>query len=200
MTPRVLGGLLVATGVVGALRSLGELPPLPAAAWLLTVLGVVAATWARPLEPSERGARMLSTGLLTVAAFAGAGPLVDLVPAGVAAAAFLGVWARDPWRTWPLIPGGLLATVTVSGVIATFAPAWNPAPILFLGFGLTFSALYLLPSDRGGAKRWALFPALFFTVMTVVVNDPARSLPSWLLPALMIVAGLAMLAGTRRDR
>lgn len=200
MTPRLLGGLLIATGVVGALRGLGELPPIPAAAWLLTVLGVVAALWARRIEAGERGPRVAGTVLLGLAALAGAGPLQDVVPTGVPAAAFLGVWARDPWRTWPLIPGGLLATVTISGVIAVFAPAWNPAPILFLGFGATFSALYLLPSDRGGAKRWALFPALFFTVMTVVVNDPARDLPGWLLPALMIVAGLAMLAGTRSER
>lgn len=198
MSPRVLGILLIATGVAGMLRSIGELPSVPATLWLLTVLGVVAALWARGTRHSERGTRIGGTLLLGIAAMAGAGPLEAVVVPGVVAAAFLGVWARDPWRTWPLIPGGLLATVTLTGVIDVFAPAWNPAPLLFLGFGLTFSALYLLPADRGGAKGWALFPALFFTVMTVVVNDPTRSLPGWLLPVLMILGGVTMLVGLRR--
>lgn len=200
MNARLVGILLILTGAAGLLRSFARFPVLPATVWLAIVLGVVAALWARTPARNERGVRLGATVLLGVAALAGAGPLEAVVVPGVAAAAFLGSWSRDPWRTWPLIPGGLLASITLTGVIDAFAPAWNPAPLLFLGFALTFSALYLLPADRGGAKRWALSPALFFTVMTVVVNDPARNLPGWLLPVLLIAGGVTLLGAIRRDR
>lgn len=199
MKARPLGVLLIATGIAGLLSGSFRIPALPATIWLAFVLMVVAALWTRLPAAHERGVRMTGTFLLALAGLAGAGPLGHVVIPGVAAAAFLGTWARHPWRTWLLLPGGLLASVTVTGIIDAFAPAWNPAPLLFLGFGLTFSALYLMPADRGGAKRWALAPALFFTVMTVVVNDPARNLPGWLLPVLLILGGLTLLASIRRE-
>lgn len=199
MNARLLGILLIVTGLAGLASAFARLPALPATAWLFLVLGVVAALWARKPARNERGFRFAGTVLLGVAGLAGAGPLEHVVVPGVAAAAFLGVWARDPWRTWPLIAGGLLGSLTLWGVVDVFAPAWNPTPLLFLGFAVTFSALYLLPADRGGAKSWALRPALFFTVMTVVVNDPARNLPGWLLPVLLIAGGVTLLASVRRD-
>lgn len=199
MTPRAIGVLLVAAGVAGLLRGLGGLPAVPAAVWLLTALALVATLWLRPPGRPGRGQRILATVLLGIAAAVGAGPLEGLVPAGVTGAAFLAVWWRER-SSWSLLSGGLLATLTLAGIAAAVAPAWNPAPLLFLGFAATFSMVYLLPEGAGGGRRWALFPALFFTVMTVVVNDPARSLPGWLLPLLLIAGGATMLMGVRRRR
>lgn len=197
MTPRTLGVLLVAAGVAGLVRMIGGLPAIPAAAWLLTAMALVAALWSRPPGRPGRAQRLVATILLGIAALAGAGPLEGVAPAGMVAAAFLAIWVRDR-RSWALLTGGLLAAVVLTDVASAIAPAWNPAPLLFLGFAATFSLVYLLPDEAGGGRRWALFPALFFTVMTVVVNDPLRSLPSWLLPALLILGGATMLAGVRR--
>lgn len=197
MTSRTLGLLLVTAGVAGLLSSLGGLPALPAALWVAAGVALVVALWLRPPGRPGRGQRLVATFVLALMALAGAGPLEGVVPAAVTAAAFLAVWWRDG-RGWALLAGGLLASLSLSGAAATFAPAWNPAPLLFLGFAATFSLAYLLPASWGGGRRWALGPALFFTVMTVVVNDPMRSLPGWLLPALLILGGATMLWGVRR--
>jgi hypothetical protein len=197
VTPRALGLLLVAAGIAGLLSGLGGLPALPAALWLAAAVALVVLLWLRPPGRPARGQRLVATFLLGIMALAGAGPLEGVVPAALTAAAFLAVWWRDR-RGWPLLAGGLLAAVALTGAAAAFAPAWNPAPLLLLGFAATFSLAYLLPASWGGGRRWALVPALFFTVMTVVVNDPARSLPGWLLPALLIVGGATMLLGVRR--
>lgn len=197
MTPRTLGLLLVAAGVAGAVRLIGGLPAVPATLWILTAMALVAALWSRPPGRPERGQRLVATILLGIAALAGAGPLEGVAPAGIAAAAFLAIWVRDR-RSWALLTGGVLGSVVLTDMASAIAPAWNPAPLLFLGFAATFSLVYLLPEEAGGGRRWALFPALFFTVMTVIVNDPLRSLPSWLLPVLLIVGGATMLMGVRR--
>jgi len=197
VTPRTLGLLLIAAGVAGAIRLIGGLPAVPATVWVLTAMALVAALWSRPPERLGRGQRLVATILLGIAALAGSGPLEGVAPAGIAAAAFLAIWVRDR-RSWALLTGGLLGSVVLTDMASAIAPAWNPAPLLFLGFAAAFSLVYLLPGELGGGRRWALFPALFFTVMTVIVNDPLRSLPSWLLPLLLIVGGATMLAGVRR--
>lgn len=198
MRPRTIGVLLVAAGVAGLLRGWGSLPAIPAAAWLLTMLVLVAMLWLRPPGRPGTGQRLVGTALLGIAALAGAGPLEGVAPSGVAGASFLALWWRDR-TSWSLLSGGLLGSVTLTGIAAAIAPVWNPAPLLLLGFAATFSLLYLLPAAAGGGRRWALFPALFFTVVTVLVNDPTRSLPGWLLPLLLIVGGATMLAGVRRN-
>ena len=198
MKPRTIGLLLVAAGVAGLVRGGGGLPAVPAAAWLLVSLVLVVTLWLRPPGRPGTGARLLGTALLGIAALAGSGPLEGVVPAGVAGASFLALWWRDR-TSWSLLSGGLLGTLTLTGVAAAVAPVWSPAPVLMLGFAATFSLAYLLPEASGGGRRWALFPALFFTVMTVVVNDPTRSLPGWLLPLLLIAGGATMLAGVRRN-
>ncbi len=195
MTSRQLAYLLIAAGVMGLAARTGGLPPVPAAAWLTVTLVATGVLWARTGSSSRR---LVGTALLGIAALSGAGPLVGVVPTGVASAAFLGLWWRAPSRSWPLLAGGLTASITITAVAGTVATVWNPAPLFFLGFAATFAALYLLPQSRGGGLRWAAVPAVVFTLLTVVVNDPSRSLPDWLLPAALIVGGLAMLSGVRR--
>ena len=197
MTSRSVGILLVAVGAAGILGSLGGLPVIPATLWVLAMLALVFGLWMRTPGRPARGQRLLASVLLGVAALAGAGPIEGVVPAGVVAAAFLAVWARDR-VAWALLTGGLIGSTVLTGMASELAPIWNPAPLLFLGFAATFSLLYLLPREAGGGRRWALAPAFFFAVMTVVVNDPMRGLPGWLIPALLIVGGATMLAGLRR--
>ena len=197
MTQRGLGLLLVAVGLAGIGRGFGAPGAVPAAIWVAAALTLVGLLWIRPAGRPGTGQRVLASLLLGVAAMAGAGPLEGVVPAGVVAAAFLAVWLRDR-ASWALLPGGLLGSTVLTALAAALAPAWNPAPILFLGFAAIFSLLYLLPREAGGGRRWALPPALFFAVMTVVVNDPQRGLPGWLIPTLLILGGVTMLAGVRR--
>ena len=195
MTSRQLAYVLIAAGAIGLFARTGGLPPVPAAAWVTVALVATGLLWARTGSTSRRA---VGTALLGIAAVSGAGALMSVVPTGVASAAFLGVWWRKPRRSWPLLVGGLTASITVTAVAGTVATAWNPAPLFFLGFAATFAALFLLPEAWGGGRRWAAVPAVVFTLLTVVINDPARSLPDWLLPAALIVGGLAMLSGVRR--
>lgn len=197
MSSRGIGLILVAVGLAGFASLFGGLPALPATVWVLMMIGIVFGLWVRPLDRFSRRQRMAATVLLGVAALAGAGPIAGAAPAGIAGAAFLGVWQREG-KAWALLTGGLLETSVLTNMASALAPVWNPAPIFFLGSAATFSLLYLLPDARGGGRRWALAPALFFAVMTVVVNDPLRGLPGWLIPTLLIAGGATMLFGLRR--
>ena len=90
----------------------------------------------------------------------------------------------------PLIPAGILASVALLIALGELF-AWNATPMLFSGFVVTFTYLYLLSPGRGG-QRWALYPAVLFIALTVLVNDPGSGFSS-ALPLLFIGAGVLML-------
>lgn len=77
------------------------------------------------------------------------------------AVAFLLLYLRRRDQWWALIPGGVLLTLGTIVTIEAFH--WLPdelmGSVLFLGFGLTFLALYAL---KPGETRlaWAVWPAL----------------------------------------
>lgn len=197
---RALGVLLAAVGAFALIAGQGGLAALPGAAWLAATLVAAAAVWLRGRARIPTWQRVIAVALLAVAGTAGAGRLLAAAPLAFLSLAFLLAFLSGRRRAWAILPAGLLGTVALVIGAEELLPRWEGGPLLFLGFAATFSALYLVPRPQGGGRRWALYPALFFLVMTVVVNDPARGFPPWLLPVLLIGGGLSMLLGWRGER
>lgn len=126
----------------------------------------------------------------------------------LAGPAFLGFLALAFWLVyrysrkgrrktgWALIPFGVLTTLALVAGIDEIAPRWDAGTIFLLGMTATFTLIYLLPREEGGA-RWALWPAVAWAAITLIANDPGGGLARWLLPLAMIGTGVAVIGWAR---
>ena len=104
---------------------------------------------------------------------------------------------REHW--WAVIPGGVMFTVAlIAGLDAVFEGA-ETGGVLFLGLGLTFGLLSLLPTPQG-RMRWALIPAAVLLVMGLLITAAATGILEYLWPAALIVVGLYLLFRMFRHR
>lgn len=99
-------------------------------------------------------------------------------------------------KGWALIPAGVLMTVAATAGVNSLLPRWDAGTIFLLGMTATFTYIYLLPKEKGGAK-WALWPALAWAAITLIANDPTGGLGRWLLPMALIGAGVVVLGWAR---
>ena len=104
---------------------------------------------------------------------------------------------REHW--WAVIPGGVMFTVAlIAGLDAVFEGA-ETGGVLFLGLGLTFGLLSLLPTPQG-RMRWALIPAAVLVVMGLLITAATTGILEYLWPAALIVVGLYLLFRMFRHR
>lgn len=212
--PRGLGrdGLvLVFFGAAIILRQLGVRGVFFELVWLAAVL--LAAAWTWRLVERRAGAgggagRRARHRLFVVVGF---GLFAALTLDRLAGAAFLacaallfrlllGVPGRDPRRaTGYTLLTGLFATLAATAAADALWPRWESGVVFFLGMTATFTVVYLLPRARGGA-RWALWPAMAWAVLTLIVNDPSGGLARWMLPLGLIGAGIVLLGYSRGRR
>jgi hypothetical protein len=102
--------------------------------------------------------------------------------------AFLLVYLANHENWWALIPMGVMMTlagVTLLDEIARF----DTGGIFFIGLGLTFALVALLPSERA-QMRWAWIPAGVLLVMGLFISAKAASLIGYIGPVVLILAGL----------
>ncbi len=118
----------------------------------------------------------------------------------------LSFWAvylanREHW--WAIIPGGVLLTLAVVASMETVFQRTEQrvqtGGIFFIGLGLTFALVGLLPAPRG-RMRWAFIPALVLLLMGLLVFAAAEQLINYLWPLALILAGLYLVFRTFRPR
>ena len=111
----------------------------------------------------------------------------------------LSFWAvylarRSNW--WAIIPGGTLFTLAaVAGFDSFFAAAdkrVETGGVFFLGLGLTFLLVAVLPNERG-PMRWAYIPAGVLGVMGLLITAAAEDLLKIIGPVAFILAGAWLL-------
>lgn len=99
--------------------------------------------------------------------------------------AFLWVYFTDASRWWAIIPAGVLLTLGAVSALDDFAD-FDTGGILFIGFGLTFALIAILP---GGSQRaWAFIPAVILVVFGALLV-PASGLATYVGPAALILLG-----------
>lgn len=186
--------VLVGVGALFLLLNSGLLGALPSFIWLILLLFLAGAFWFWSVSKLLYWQRLAGFALISIFGISTSGHF-----AGCAALAFpsLGFglsYLYDRNRWWAMIPAGLLASLALLLAFGALFPRWDATPILFLGFAGTFTWLYLRCS-----KGWAIFPAIVFIVLTVLVNDPHGDMPGWFLPLILIGTGLFMLWSWRKE-
>lgn len=194
----LLGTALIAAGALIVASRIGLFGALPAFVWVVLLFLAGAALFKGGAARFPLWQRIVGYAFVGVLAIVTAGRFAGVAAVGFPAMAFLLVYGGERRRWWALIPGGMLASVALLVTAEILFPRWDAAAIMFLGFAGTFTLLYVLPPERGG-QRWALFPALVWIALTVLINTAGGG-PHWLLPTLLIFGGVAMALGWGRGR
>jgi len=171
----VLSLLMIAAGVLFLLQNLGFLEGASAILWALAFAGAGGAFLYVYLS-----ARVHWWALIPGFTLLGIGGLIagdNFVPqyADILGAPLLmgcislSFWIiyltnRESW--WAIIPGGVLLTVGIFVGLESLIEGVELVGVFFLGRGLTFALLTLLPTPEG-RMRWALIPAAVLLIMGI---------------------------------
>jgi len=93
---------------------------------------------------------------------------------------------RENW--WALIPGGVLLTLALVAGLDELNPGIATAGIFFLGLGLTFALVALLPTPQG-EMRWAWIPSGILLLMGTIFLIAWENMLAYLWPAALILLG-----------
>jgi hypothetical protein len=109
------------------------------------------------------------------------------------------IYLNNRIHWWALVPGGLLISLGVGSIVEKFNPVWvDSGSILFLGLGISFLILFLIPTPYGRLK-WAWVPALILLVLGLVVAIGENlAIGGFIAPAIIIVLGLLILVNVIR--
>jgi hypothetical protein len=94
---------------------------------------------------------------------------------------------REQW--WAVIPGGVLLTLAVTAVLPESTGGGQDAGgFFFLGLGLTFLLVYLLPTPEG-RKDWAIWPAAILGLMGALISLGSSGWSRFIWPVALIALG-----------
>ena len=99
---------------------------------------------------------------------------------------FWWVYFTDKNRWWAIIPGGVLLTLGAISALDEVSGSDNGG-FLFLGLGLTFILVAILPG--GGGRSWAFIPGIVLLILGSIFGTPAVGLLEYVLPAVLIILG-----------
>ncbi|HEX2979383.1 MAG TPA: hypothetical protein VHO48_03860 [Anaerolineaceae bacterium] len=104
---------------------------------------------------------------------------------------------RQQW--WAIIPGGVMLTLAVVSGVAEYFGGIETGGIFFLGLGLTFAVLSLVPTPQG-RLRWALIPAGVLLLMGIILSAFTASILNYVWAIGLIGAGLYLFFVRRPSR
>jgi len=100
--------------------------------------------------------------------------------------AFWWVYFTDRERWWAIIPGGVLLTLGIISAIGQGSAAGTSGS-LFLGLGLTYILVAVLPGSR--SRMWALIPGTILLIFGAVIGTPAFGFAQYFWPLHLILLG-----------
>jgi hypothetical protein len=118
---------------------------------------------------------------------------------GGLAVGFLAVYLVDRSNWWAIIPGGVMLTLTLIVAVEAFQSGLETGGLLFLGIGLTFALVAIMPNPNGEMK-WAWIPAGIMGLMGLLILAASESFFGYLWPLALILVGLFMILRTFRYR
>lgn len=116
---------------------------------------------------------------------------------GALGLAFFVIYATDRARWWGIIPGGVLTTLAVVATLEEniTANAMGSGTVFFIGLGLTFLLVAILPNPVG-RMQWAYIPAVVLLLMGGLLGSTTTAgLVDYIWPAALIMAGLLVIFG-----
>jgi len=191
------GLLLVAAGVLFLLENLGvfEVSGLIFA----VLLGAAGVVFLAMVIANRSNWWAVIPGLILV--YLGAMIALDsLIPnfSGIyGGAAFLAVIGLSFWIVyfmnrsywWAVIPGGVMVTLALVAGLSELVPGDYLGGTFFLGLGLTFGLVAILPTP-GGRMHWALIPGGILFLMGIIITAVSTRFANLVWPVALILAGL----------
>lgn len=101
---------------------------------------------------------------------------------------FLFVYLVNRANWWSLIPAGVLLTLAVIAGLEGVVSDGTTGGIFFLGLGLTFAIVGIVPTPSGKMK-WAWITAVILVFVGLLVFTAAENLLVYLLPLALVLAG-----------
>jgi hypothetical protein len=145
---------------------------------LLSIGGVVLVNWLTPVSGDRWSATILLTGIgLSFA-------LIYLV-------------ASQNW--WAIIPAGVLFTLALIAGVQKYFPSLETAGLFFLGLGLTFALVAILPNPEG-EMRWAWIPAGILLLLGAIFLVAGENMLDYVWPVILILAGGLFIVRALRNR
>ena len=105
--------------------------------------------------------------------------------AGISAAFVWFYFNNTDGNWWAIIPAGVLLTLGVISALDEFS-AIDTGGFLFIGLGLTFALVALLPGGSG--RSWAFVPAVILIVFGALLV-PSFGIANYVGPAVLILLG-----------
>jgi hypothetical protein len=112
---------------------------------------------------------------------------------------FLLIYLVDREHWWALIPAGVMATLATITGLSEVLTGFDMGGIFFLGLGLTFLIVSIVPTPQGQMK-WALIPAGILLVMGLLILAALSAWLGYIWPAVLIALGLFLIYRTVRAR
>jgi hypothetical protein len=109
--------------------------------------------------------------------------------------AFLFVYLANRENWWALIPMGVMTSLAVFVGWGNSSGGINSIGIFFLGLGLTFLLVAIVPTAEG-QLRWALIPAGILLMVGVLFLTNFPALLTYLWPLVLILAGILIIFRT----
>lgn len=114
---------------------------------------------------------------------------------GGIALSFLLVFLAERGNWWAIIPAGVMATIAIVALFDASTSGAGSGGIFFLGLGITFVLVAILPSSVG-QMRWAWIPAGILGLMGLLILIAAENLINYIWPIAIILAGIWMISRT----
>lgn len=114
---------------------------------------------------------------------------------GGIALSFIAIYVIDRENWWAIIPGGVLVTLAAVAGLSNFASGFEVGGLFFLGLGLTFAVVALVPTPQG-RMTWAWWPAGVLFIMGVLITAAFGEFIGYVWPIALILAGLVLIFRT----
>jgi hypothetical protein len=88
---------------------------------------------------------------------------------------------------WAIIPAGVLLTLGIVSALEDASGMEETGGLFFLGLGLTFILVAVLPGGKG--RSWALIPGTILLLFGALLGTPYSGFTDYLWPAVLIVLG-----------
>lgn len=118
---------------------------------------------------------------------------------GGIALSFLFVYIAERSYWWAIIPAGVMATIAIVAVLDSSTTGAASGGIFFLGLGLTFALVAVLPTNTN-QMRWAWIPAGILGLMGILILLAAEDLINYIWPSALIIVGVLMVGRSLRRK
>jgi hypothetical protein len=105
---------------------------------------------------------------------------------------FLLVYLVERRNWWAIIPAGVMGTLAVVAVLDPTTSGSASGGIFFLGLGVTFGLVAVLPTQVG-QMRWAWIPAAILALFGILLLLAAGQYINYAWPAVLILAGALLI-------